>query len=378
VVRGRLLSGIFEVTPAGILVVAADGGVLTWNPALADLVGDVVERARTCCDVFGCGTPDSPLAGICLTELALAGATPPAGVVFEPAGRPGTGIAVEASPFRVGDAAHVVFDVRRSGVGVDTRIPATRRERTTPKIRIQALGETVVETAGAELRGDWLDQRAGHLLKFLVAKRYTPVHADVIAETLWPHARTETTNTVRHFVHELREKLEPERARYERSSFVLARNGGYVLNRESISVDADEFESEAKAGLIAHAAGEHEAAVTRLRRAVELYHGEFMDEEHFEDWAVAERERLRDLATKALRILADLTDDPAEAAGYLEAVAAMEPLDVDIHRDLITVWLRQGRRGRAIRHYRTLQSRLMRELGERLNFDLSELARLRP
>jgi DNA-binding SARP family transcriptional activator len=53
----------------------------------------------------------------------------------------------------------------------------------------------------------------------------------------------------------------------------------------------------------------------------------------------------------------------------------MEPLDVDIHRELIVAWLRQGRRGRAIRHYRALQSRLMRELGERVSFDMAELTR---
>jgi DNA-binding SARP family transcriptional activator len=98
-------------------------------------------------------------------------------------------------------------------------------------------------------------------------------------------------------------------------------------------------------------------------------------DERFEDWAIAERERLRDLVTKPLRMLAQLAPDRDRAADYLERLAEMEPLDVDIHRELISVWLAQGRRGRALRHYRTLQLRVMRELGERVTFDLSELAR---
>jgi DNA-binding SARP family transcriptional activator len=56
----------------------------------------------------------------------------------------------------------------------------------------------------------------------------------------------------------------------------------------------------------------------------------------------------------------------------------MEPLDVDIHEQLISTWLQLGRRSRAIRHYRALQSRLMRELGERVTFDLAEMVRTPP
>jgi DNA-binding SARP family transcriptional activator len=227
------------------------------------------------------------------------------------------------------------------------------------------------------MRADWLEHRTGRLLKLLIAHRYTPMHADAIAEALWPRASADTTSTVRHFVHTLREKLEPSRGRYQRSVYVLARSGGYMLNPDRVTVDADEFEREAKAGLIALATNETGVATERLRNAVSLYRGDFLAEERFDDWAIMERERLRDLATKPLRALADLASDPEEAAAYLERLADMEPLDVEIHRDLIGAWLRLGRRGRAIRHYRALQSRLMRELGERVTFDLAELLNAR-
>jgi DNA-binding SARP family transcriptional activator len=368
---GRLLSDVFDVLPAGILIVSADGRVLTWNPAVRELVGDAVESANTCCEVLGCRTPGTPLADVCLAELALARRTRLADVIIEPPGRPGHPVVVAATPFGRGGAQSVLFEIR----AVDPAARRRRDGRIPGTIHIRTLGDLVVETEFGEVREDWLDQRPGWLLKFLVAHRYTPMHADAIAEALWPHARADTTNTVRHFVHLLREKLEPRRRRYERSTFVLARNGGYLLNPDCVTVDADMFEREAKAGLVAFAANERDAAVEHLKSAVDLYAGDFLVDARFEDWAIAERERLRDLATRPLRILAKLTEDPDAAAGYFERLAEMEPLDVEIHRELIAVWLHQGRRGRALRHYRTLQSRLMRELGERVTFDLAELAR---
>jgi DNA-binding SARP family transcriptional activator len=371
-IRGRLLSDIFDMFNSGVLVVAADRRVLTWNLAVTRLLGESIDTDITCCDLFGCGRAGTPLDGGCLTERALAAlAEPPAEIVLEVPGRPGTRVAVTTTAFGTASARTVLFELHPAPA------PATRIARPSDGdlLHIQTFGETVVRTGSVEWRGGWLDQRPGRLLKLLVAHRFTPLHGEVIAETLWPSAQTGTSNTVRHFVHNLREKLEPDRTRYQPSSFVLARNGGYALNPERVRVDADEFESEVKAGLFAFEDSRPAEASERLRKAIELYRGDFLAEERFEDWAIAERERLRDLATKPLRILAAMSDDGDEAAAFLERLAEMEPLDVDIHRELMRTWLVLGRRGRAIRHYRVLQSRLMREFGERVSFDLADLIR---
>jgi DNA-binding SARP family transcriptional activator len=369
-IRGGLLSDIFDMFNSGVLVVASDRRVLTWNLAVIRLLGDAVKADITCCDVFGCRRPDTPLADTCLSERALiAPPGPMAEIVVDVPGDPGKRVAVSTTAFGGGSNRSVLFELRP----VQTAATRIVGPADADVLHIQTLGETVVRSGSAEWRGGWLDQRAGRLLKLLVAHRFTPVHGEVIAEMLWPNGRAGTSNTVRHFVHTLREKLEPHRTRYQASSFVVARNGGYVLNRDRVRVDADEFESEVKAGLFAFSQNRRNEANERLRRAMELYCGDFLAEERFEDWAIAERERLRDLATKPLRVLSTMSQDPDEAAGFLERLAEMEPLDVDIHRELMRTWMLQGRRGRAIRHYRVLQSRLMRELGERLSFDLADL-----
>jgi DNA-binding SARP family transcriptional activator len=370
--RGRLLSEVFDAFPSGILVVTSAGRVLTWNPALEELLerSTLFEPRATCCSVLGCRTPGTSLEGVCLTQAAVARGERLPEITLELPGSRGLVVSLIATPFHGSRERTVVFQIRPATEAPHLPGPLRRRET---GIRIRTLGETVVETPGGELRGDWLDRRPGRLLKYLVTNRRTAVHADAIAEALWPRARADTTSTVRHFIHTLRDKLEPERERYSASAFVIARGGGYQLNPERVVVDADEFEREARAGLAALAAGERDSARQRLEAAVALYRGEFLLDERFEDWAIFERERLRELARMPLRALATITTDPGSATAYLERLVEMEPLDIDVQRELLTAWLLAGRRSRAVRHYRALELRLMRELGERLPFDLGDL-----
>jgi DNA-binding SARP family transcriptional activator len=92
---------------------------------------------------------------------------------------------------------------------------------------------------------------------------------------------------------------------------------------------------------------------------------------------MAERDRLRTFASEALRALASLArarDDVDAAAAHLDRLAALEPYDVDVHRLLIGLCLRRGRRTEALRRYTLLRHRLLNTFGEDLDFTLADLA----
>ena len=241
-------------------------------------------------------------------------------------------------------------------------------------MRVFTLGRTEVVTPEGPLSGEWVDQRAGQVLKYLACERHRVVPAEEIAESLCRHAQRATLGTVRYFIHALRKKLEPGRPKYDSGSVVLARHGGYTLNDTEVWIDADEFESHVNAGLAALAHGERAAAAEHFEHALSLYQGDFLADEPYAEWALTERERLRALAEKPLRALGELhADDPSAAAAYLERLAQMEPLDGDVHRELLSLWVRQGRLSRATRHYQAFRQRLLREFGEPPAFSLSEL-----
>jgi DNA-binding SARP family transcriptional activator len=366
-----VLSDVFENLPHGIAVTDRVGRVLVWNRALEDILGlDAEPLGRSCCELFACGTEGGPLGG-CLTEQAIrAGDSPVEVLIQRPEAAP---LWATVAPLRR-NGSRLVFEVRHMPRR-DELQPSSGHALREPRVRLFTLGRTEVRTPEGPLDGDWVDQRAGQLLKYLVCERHRVAPAEEIAESVWRHARRTTVNTVRYFVHTLRSKIEPGRPKHGRASVVLARHGGYTLNHEEVWIDADEFEDHVGAGSSALAHGEREAAREHFERAVALYRGDFLEDEPYAEWALLERERLRALVEKPLRALSELReDDPEAAAGYLERLAQMEPFDGEVQRELLSMWVRQGRRSRAARHYRAFQHRLYQEFGEQPAFSLSELA----
>ncbi|MBA3328020.1 MAG: winged helix-turn-helix domain-containing protein [Solirubrobacterales bacterium] len=224
---------------------------------------------------------------------------------------------------------------------------------------------------------DWLGRRPGQLLKYLVCRRFASVPAQEIAETVWGFTGFASSGSVRHCVHELRERLEPDREAGARSTSIVARQGGYTLDPAAVGVDADDFAVHVRRGLVARAAGLPEVATVHLRVGVAMYRGEFMADEPEAAWAVAERERLREHLEDALVALAGLRAAAGDLDGALcclRRAAELEPFDCDVHRSLITVLLRQGRHSRAQRCYAAFAARLERELHRQPGFELADLA----
>ena len=57
----------------------------------------------------------------------------------------------------------------------------------------------------------------------------------------------------------------------------------------------------------------------------------------------------------------------------LEQLAELEPYDAEVHRQLLTAWLRLGRRTEAARRYTSFRMRMLREFGEEPDFELADL-----
>lgn len=369
---------VFASLPYGIVVTGPSGEVEFFNPAAAGMLAHLSDRngsdAATCCDLLGCRRDDGPLAGVCLTELALAGA----------AALPEVRVDLDG----LGASAAWVTGTRMGQRVILHLRPGDRNDRRRrsepywiggPVLRVAVLGNTTVESPEGRIDGRWLGHRPGHLFKLLIAERRRVIHTEEIAQTLWPSAGPTALTSVRHFVHVLRDHLEPAREKRTPSSFVIAQSGGYQLDARRVWVDADEFEAHLAAGFNAFANGEPKAAAERIERGLDLYRGDFLADEPYAEWALDERNRLRGLAGRALRLLADqaLSDyDLDTAATHLQRLAEVDPFDIDVQRTLIALCLRRGRRSEALRRFNALRQRLLSAFGELPDFELADLAQL--
>jgi DNA-binding SARP family transcriptional activator len=361
---------LFEAFPYGIVIVDREDRIVSVNPAAEEILG---ERPSRSCDVLGCRR-EGPLEGFCLTEMAREKARPLPEIRLDlPTGGPVQAAWVTAAPLN-GDG-DVVLELRPGD-------PRDRRRRTEPhwttgaQLRIYTLGGTRVESSEGPIGGRWLEQRPGQLLKYLLAERHRVVRREEIAETIWPGADRRILGSVRHFVHALRSRLEPDRPNRVPSSFILNVQGGYAIDRRHVYVDADDFEDQVRTGLDHLAAGRVMLARERLERALALYAGDFLADEPYADWAMVQRDTLRRLAADALRALASIArraGDLDDAAAHLERLGELEPFDIDLHREIIGLCLSRGRRSEALRRYAALRVRILRTFGEDIDFALADL-----
>jgi len=141
---------------------------------------------------------------------------------------------------------------------------------------------------------------------------------------------------------------------------LLAECDSLVLSPDRVEVDVAVFEELA-----------NRSARKTLERAAALYTGDLLvgltlREPPFEDWLRSERTRLRERALHVLRQLlavevaaADLEPAVQTAIRFL----AIEPLSEPVHRTLMQLYDKLGRRSAALRQYHFCADLLQRELG---------------
>ncbi len=368
---------LFDHFPYGLFTADASGRVLSVNQAcreaLPQLTGGPASTPIRCCDLI-CSRlvgDDQPR---CLTEDAIAsGETQPEIRIDLGTDQAPGALWVTVSP--MGDDGRVVFHLRPGEAG-------DRRRRSevqlgAARLRVFALGPTRVETSvEGSIGGSWIEQRPGQVLKFLICTRGRIATAEEIAHALWPEAGATALNSVRYFIHILRTRLEPAREARERSRFIESRRGGYSFDPRCVWLDVTDFEQLVGGGLAVLVAGERTVALQRLERAINLYRDDFLSDEPYAEWALAERDRLRELAARCLSALVELRlgeGDLNAASRHARHLADIEPYDSDAQRRHIELSLRRGRRSEAMRRYDMFRRRLQRDFNEEPDFQLIDL-----
>ncbi|MET8118333.1 BTAD domain-containing putative transcriptional regulator [Micromonospora sp. NPDC005189] len=254
--------------------------------------------------------------------------------------------------------------LRRCGVRLDPGVAdgLTAITLRVPVVVIHTLGDFRVFRAGAVVPyGEWQSKKARDLLKILVAHRGRAVPRPRLMELLWPdESPSRTANRLSVLLSTLRRVLGTGRRTSGRGA-VLADRGSVAIDLDVIDVDVESFLTAAEEAQAAQRAG-HPAATRLLIRADELYGGDFLADDPYEDWAQPLREEAQVAHTSVLRALAQHASDTDQKLVYLMRLVHRDQYDEDAHLELVQVLRAAGRHGEAQRRYRAYAER-MRELG---------------
>lgn len=146
------------------------------------------------------------------------------------------------------------------------------------------------------------------------------------------------------------------------------------ITRQTVGFNAESaYWLDVEAFLAELAPSAAETHVDRLRAAVNLYRGDFLDGFYlreapaFEEWVLAQRERFRGLALNALHTLAiDFANQGesghAAAIGYTTHLLALDPWREEAHRQLMLLLARSGQYSAALAQFETCRRMLAEEL----------------
>jgi LuxR family maltose regulon positive regulatory protein len=205
------------------------------------------------------------------------------------------------------------------------------------------------------------------ILKYLLANRTRPVSQDHLMGWLWPESNLKKARwSLNSAIHGLRKLLSNCPASLL-ENYILLEEGYYRLcPTVQVETDVDEFDAHYEEGRRLQRANQMSQAAVEYEKAIELYRGEYLIEDLYEDWTMVERERLANVYVDMLGRLAIYY---MEGGHYQEAIRASYRLlekdrcHEDSYRVLMRCYVSLGLRGRALRQYRLCEEILLQEYG---------------
>jgi DNA-binding SARP family transcriptional activator len=225
-----------------------------------------------------------------------------------------------------------------------------------PVLRLDLLGDFQMRV-DSDAPVNLSAKKSQALLAYLAVKPAQRVTRDKMASLLWSSTAPEQARqSLRQTLSNLRKEL----SLISEQKILIEQGDLLGLDPEFVSADVVEFESLLATG-----------TEDSLSRAVQLYRGDFLDglqlnEDRFDQWMRAERDRLHRAALRAHGQLIDLQtkrQDIDAAIGTAQQSLQLDPLQEPVHRTLMRLFTQSGDLVNALQQYDVLAKTLKRELG---------------
>ncbi|MHB1318970.1 MAG: AfsR/SARP family transcriptional regulator [Anaerolineae bacterium] len=227
-------------------------------------------------------------------------------------------------------------------------------------------GLEVTTAVGIVDEEGWRKRKARLLFLILLLKQRQDVPRDVLLERLWPdmdeeHAKRNFYVTWSTMKRALACGGPPSAAK-----LLVQCTGGVCRITRHVRTDLDDFD-EALASLRAAAASDDaDVVLSAARRLVEIYRGELLPGDVYEEWFTEVRERTKHDFCDAMMAAASIAEAHSEAEAallFLRKASAADAWREDVYQAMMRCQMNSGQRSRAIETYLSCRSRLTEDLG---------------
>ncbi len=224
-------------------------------------------------------------------------------------------------------------------------------------VRIKLLGGFQVSVGSRSLKeSDWRPMKAAALVKLLALSPGHRIRREQAMDLLWPNlGRRAASNNLRQTLHAARRVL----SLVEGSRYLVCADESIVLCPEGqLRVDVEAFKEATETARRAPDPTTH-------RAVIDLYAGELLPEDCYEEWAAGRREELRGDYLTLLVELAWLHEERGEYGSAIEVLRGAvkeKPTLEEAHASLMRLYALSSRRGQALAQYEQLRQTLYKEL----------------
>jgi len=236
-------------------------------------------------------------------------------------------------------------------------------------IRIWLLGTFQVEIDGLIIPvWNWKSKKALTLFKYLCSRPGTKVPKDKIIELLWSESDPKRSmHNLHNTVYNLRRSLCPRDIDVRNECFIYSANGLYWFDaRNGYEIDFVVFQKLIKQAFDMEAI-DVDQALELYQQALQLYRGDFLEEDLYEDWTTNLRTNLREqyfeLVIHTSQLLVKCRQGYGRAIQICRDALRYDPTRETLHRTIIQYLIDQGRNVDAMLQYRECQKTLADKVG---------------
>jgi DNA-binding SARP family transcriptional activator len=210
----------------------------------------------------------------------------------------------------------------------------------------------------------WPGNKCKQILKYMVINRSAPVNQEILMELFWPGMDIKgARRNLYQAIYNLRQALQNSDEDYP---YILTEGNSYSLNPEiDLWVDSEAFDLHYQNAQTLIASDRRDEAVREFQMAEDLYSGEFLAEDRYEDWPLVHRENLKNAYLDALDQLSQhfyANEQFTTCIHYCRKILVEDNCREDAHRRVMLCYINLGQPHLALRQYHTCVEALKEEL----------------